>query len=400
MSRAVRTTESFFVVAMRPDGGRSLGMRRAASDRALYDQLRRERLVPLKTWVLPAWLGQESKLSLKEQLALNQQLGQLLGRGVPLVEALEVVSASVSSKSRPAVERIRDAVSSGTSFADACAQSGMLDAITVAVYRASERTGDLAGAAQQLAVTARRQIAVSGKAATLMIYPAVVMTISIIVSLVMLTMVVPKIGRSLESQRIELPAYSKLTMALGEGIRDNALPLMLAVLVGVFVIVALKKPIGALLGRVMRGTPFFRDVVVAQESTRFFTVMGAMSKSGVPLAESLGVALQALSHPKLRQQITQLRTRLIEGGVLRTMIDSVTALPLPTRRLLIAAERSGDLQTAFESLATDMAEEVDRRSARLLSLLEPLLIVVMFGMIGSLLLSIMIPMMQAASKAL
>jgi type II secretory pathway component PulF len=102
----------------------------------------------------------------------------------------------------------------------------------------------------------------------------------------------------------------------------------------------------------------------------------------------------------LRRQLETLRTRLIEGGVLRVLIENVTALPLATRRLLIAAERAGDLETAFDSLAADMADEVDRRSTRLLAALEPLLIVAMFMVVGTILLAIMLPIIGMASKAI
>jgi type II secretory pathway component PulF len=137
---------------------------------------------------------------------------------------------------------------------------------------------------------------------------------------------------------------------------------------------------------------------MTQESARFFTVMAAMTRGGVTLADALGVASGAISHPLLRKQLTTLRTKLIEGGVLRMLIEGVDALPLPTRRLLIAAERSGDLETAFETLADDMAVELDRRSTRLLAALEPVLIVIMFLVIGTLVLSIMIPLIRSTSQ--
>lgn len=123
-----------------------------------------------------------------------------------------------------------------------------------------------------------------------------------------------------------------------------------------------------------------------------------MTQSGVVLADALGVAEGAVSHPQLKQQLLRLRNRLIEGGVLRQLIDEVTALPLPTRRLLIAAERSGDLQQAFDTLAMDMAEEVERRSSRLLAVLEPALIVAMFLIIGTIVLAVMIPLITISSR--
>lgn len=386
-------------MAVRPDGSRAYGFRQAGSPRALADQLRRERLVPVRTVELPKWAGSTVRFSLKEQAEINTQLSQLLGRGVPLVEAMDVVTSAVSAKNRPVIARMRELVAGGSSFADSCERVGVFDRVTVAVYRAAERTGDLSGAAKQLAVTQRRQLAVSGKAATLMIYPAIVLTISLAVSVMMLTLIVPRIGKSLVSAGMKLPTYSKVTMAVGEFIGEQFLWICLGLVALGVVAFACREILLRLAQRLMRSTPFLRDVVLAQESTRFFTVMAAMTRSGVPLAEGLGVAIGALGHPVLRTQLTTLRTKLIEGGILRNLIDNVTALPLTTRRLLIAAERSGDLETAFDTLAIDMAEEVDKKSQRLLSVLEPALIVFMFVIVGSLLLSIMIPMIQAASKS-
>jgi type II secretory pathway component PulF len=266
------------------------------------------------------------------------------------------------------------------------------------VYRAAERTGDLAGAAKQLAITARRQLAVSGKAATLMIYPAIVLSISVIVVAVMMVAIVPRIGKAMAAMNAKLPWYTRAIMGLGEWMSQNAL--LLLGLVGALAIGAIivRKSVIRMAGRIARKLPMLKEVVLAQESTRFFSVMAAMTRSGVPLADALGVANEAVGHPELRKQLSTLRTRLIEGGVLRNLIEAVTVLPLATRRLLIAAERAGDMETAFDALATDMSEETDRRATRLLAALEPLLIVVMFVLIGSILVAIMVPLMTAASQ--
>lgn len=386
-------------VAVRPDGGRRLGVRRVRDRRQLAEQLRRERLVPTRTWSLPNWAAApDRKISLKDLAALNTQIAQLLSRGVPLVETLDVVARTVSARVRGRVERIRELVAGGSSFADACQNVGGFDTVTVSVYRAAERTGDLAGAAKQLASTARRQLAVSGKAATLMIYPAIVMTISVLVSVGMLTIIVPRIASSLKGAGVKIPAITQIVVGAGEFLRDNAMFLGIGVLGLVVVGIVMRRRIAAFLNLMMRRLPLMRDVVLAQESARFFAVMAAMTRSGVVLADALGVAVNVISHPTLSAELIKLRTRLVEGGVLKQLIEGVTSLPLPTRRLLIAAERSGDLQSSFETLAQDMADEVETRSSRLLAVLEPLLIVIMFFMIGSLLLSIMIPLIQATAR--
>jgi general secretion pathway protein F len=170
-----------------------------------------------------------------------------------------------------------------------------------------------------------------------------------------------------------------------------------AVVVG---LVIARRQVALVGGRAMRKMPVLRDLVLAQESARFFSVMSAMARSGVPLADALGVANEAVGHPKLRVQLGQLRQKLIDGGLLRVLIDNVSALPLATRRLLIAAERSGDLETAFEGLSSDLADEVERRAARMMAILEPGVILLMFGLVGPVILAIMIPLLTLTAKAM
>jgi type II secretory pathway component PulF len=317
---------------------------------------------------------------------------------VPLVEALDVVSQTVAPRTKPRMVRLRDLVQSGAAFADACRTVGGFDTVQIAVYRAAERSGDLAGAAKELAITARRRLAIAGKATTLMIYPAIVMSISLIVATLMMLVVVPMMGEGLAKSDIPLPAFSKVVIGTGMWMRDHVL--LLALVVGGLAILGIigRAAIFNFLQRVMRRLPVIRDVVLAQESARFFSVMGAMTRTGVPISDALGVSNQAIGHPMMRKQLERLRNRLIEGGLLRTLIDEVTTLPIATRRLLLAAERSGDLESAFHTLAGDMADEVERTSARLLAVLEPAMIIIMFTIIGTLLLALMLPMLTLTSN--
>jgi general secretion pathway protein F len=400
MSAVSKAAEPYFFVAATANGGRTLGVRQAAGERALAESLRRERLLLMRSYRLPAWAVRERALLLKDRAPMNDQLGQLLSRGVPLVEALEVTASAVSPAARPIVEQLKESVAAGSAFSDACQKAGVFDRVSVAVYRAAERTGDLAGTCKQLAENARRQLRVQQRVTTLLIYPMIVVCLGLAVTAVMITVVVPMIADSLRRMSVELPWITASIAAVGGFVRSNML-LVTAVVAAVAIAVILtRRAVGAAIARALRRTPMVRDVVLASELARFFSVMAAMTRSGVPLADALGVANEAIGMPALRQQLGTLRTRLIEGGVLRNLIEAVSALPLATRRLLIAAERAGDMETAFTSLAADMAEELDRRSSRLLAALEPALIIALFLIIGSLILSVMIPMMSVAQKAI
>lgn len=386
-------------MAAKPGGGRAIGVRQARDERHLAGELRKERMALLRSLKLPVSVRENtSDVKLKDQAELNTQLAQLLSRGSPLVEALEVTGASVSSTMKPRALRMRDLVAGGASFADACEQVGGFDRVTVALYRAAERTGDLAGAAKQLAIAARRQLQVQGKAATLMIYPAILLTITALAAAFLLTQILPKIGEALASAGAQLPWFTRFLLGLGTFLRDYLLIIgvvLAVVFTGIFIF---RKVVGGIVFAFMRRAPAIRQVVLAQESARFFSVMAALTRCGVPLADALGIGADAISHPEMRDQLEKLRARLIEGGVLRNLIDDVKALPMTTRRLMIAAERAGDLQSAFDLLATDMMEEVETRSARLMAFMEPAVIVFLFVVVGSVILGVMIPLLNLSSS--
>jgi general secretion pathway protein F len=389
---------AFLYIAVKPGGGRSVGVRQAPTIPALAQSLRTDNQLLIKSYRVPGYLARETSLSLKDQAALNEQLAQLLSRGVPLVEALDVVAQTVRPQTRPRMLRLRDHVQSGMSFADACKKVGGFDNVTIAVYRGAERSGDLAGAGKELAISARRRLKIAGKAATLMIYPAIVTTVSLIVASIMMIVVVPMMAQNFAKGDIKLPWYSQAVFGTGVWMREHVMLLAIALAAFLAAALVLRGAVARLIQLSMRRIPLMRDVVLAQESARFFSVMGAMTKTGVPIGDSLAVANQAVMHPVMRRQLDRLRQRLIEGGLLRTLIDEVTTFPIPTRRLLIAAEKSGDIESAFHTLAQDMADEVDTKSARMLAALEPTLIIIMAAFIGMLVFAMMMPMITAASN--
>lgn len=400
MSRTASSTGSFLYLANKPGGGRSVGIRRARSERALAEALRHDRQVLRRTWKLPVSSGDAGYFNLNDQAALNTQLAQLLSRGVPLVDAMEVAATVVSSKASERVLRMRDAVASGKSYAEACAQAGAFDEVAIAVYRAGERTGDLAGAAAQLGENARRIRLVAGKAVTMLIYPIVVLSIAAAAVLVLLTVVVPMIGNAMISAGVELPMFTKIVLGLGMFLRTNWLLLLIVLSVAGVLLVTGRAVVGRVLMGVVRRLPGVKAVIKHQELARFFSVMGAMARSGIPLADALAVGTKAIGDKAMARDLTRLRSRLIEGGVFRTLVEKVESLPQATRRLLIAADQGGELDSAFNALAQDHANEVDTRTTRLMAVLEPLLIVVLFVVIGVVIISVMLPMLSVTSQVL
>jgi len=391
------STFQYLFQAMTPTGSKTLGFRAATNEHQLADDLRREQLLLLRSWKLPVGGSPPARLPLADEAALNDQLTILLSRGVPLIDALEVAATVVHARSKARIMRLREMVAAGDSFSEACKKLGAFDVVTIAVYRSAERTGDIAGAARRLADSAKRRLSIRGKAITVMIYPAVVFSISILIFVGLLVFLVPMIAAQLRQMKITPNAFSQSIFSLGEWVSTNLGLSMLIVLgMGIGIIILRKRAIQGLLALANR-VPAISRLLLTVEMTRFFSVMAAMVKSGIPLSDALATATAVLSSPKLRAQFAVLQKSLVEGGIWRSLVEKVDELPLATRRLLIAAERAGDLDSAFDGLAKDMADEVDVRSARLLAFLEPAAIVLMFLLIGPLILAIAIPLMTFRS---
>lgn len=398
MSQVTSKSTQFFFVAVNAAGAKKMGLRAAPNEAELLTDLSNDRLLLLSAWPMPGWIAAKGDISTKDQLAINEQLESLLNRGVPLTDALDVAASLVSTSTKQRIEKMRAAVASGASFADACAQVDGFDDVTVTVYRAAEKSGDLAIAAGGLAQSARRKMAIAGKVGTLLIYPIMVLSIGVIVGVLMLVFVIPQIGAAIRSFGAELPWYTSAVLWLGEILRTQWLPIIsVLVLLAILGIVG-RKQLVAGINSLVRKLPLFGPLLLASESARFFSVMAAMTRSGVTIADALSVASEVVTHPKLNSQLHTLQTSLVEGGVFTTIIERVDAFPLSTRRLLIAADKAGDLESAFGGLSEDLSNEVNKQSDRLLAVLEPALIVLIFILVGGLIASIMIPLLTATSS--
>jgi len=398
VSQATPSTSQFFFVAVNTAGAKKLGVRAASSEAELNTDLSNERLLLLRAYPLPSWIATKNSIPTKDQLALNEQIESLLSRGVPLTDALDVAASLVTAPTRQRIEKMRAAVATGSSFADACAQIGGFDDVTITVYRAAEKSGDLAIAAGGLAQSARRRLAIAGKVGTLLVYPVMVLAIGCIVGVIMLVFVIPQIGDAIRSFGAELPWYTSAVLWLGDTLRSQWLPILsLLVILGAGAIVA-RRQLAAAIAAFVRRLPLFGPLVVASESARFFSVMGAMTRSGVTIADALTVASGVVTHPKLNEQLKNLQVRLVEGGVFSTIIERVDAFPMGTRRLLVAADKAGDLDSAFAGLSDDLSAEVNKQSDRLLAVLEPALIVIVFILVGGLIASIMVPLLTATGS--
>lgn len=388
---------SFVYIAASAAGSRTLGVRAATDRRELAQELRDDHLLLLRAWRMPGGAAPGARMGLKSEAAMHAQLATLVGRGVPLTESLDVAGSVLDARAAARLRKVREQVAGGATFADALERVGGFDPVAIGVYRAAEKSGALSEAADRLALAARRRLDVAQRIATMLIYPAIVFTIVVGVALVMLLVVVPMVGSALEQLGVTLPWYTRALLGASQWLRANLLSMSLAAVALAALLMTARDSVKRLGRRTLAAIPTVGSLRQAGEQARLFSVLAAMTRSGVPVAEALSVATGALSPGPLRAELTKLQRDLVEGGVLRDLLDRAKALPLATRKLLVAADKSGDLDAAFESLAEDAAKDVDKRAERLLVVIEPALLIVMFLFVGLLAFAIMYPIVTAAA---
>lgn len=393
---------TFYYTAMKASGSKAFGIKTVDSREALADLLKADGMLLLSASKLPFTLGSATSASqastkripLKDEFALNEQLSVLLERGVPLIESLDVARGVVSKKTSPLIEQLREKVVAGTSFADACDRSRRFDNVAVGVYRAAERSGDLAGAADKLAIAAKRRLAIRNKALTVTIYPSFILSIAALVLGGVLILLVPSLAEQFSQTTADLPWLSRAVFDGSLFLRDNLPAIFLVVLALIIVAATSRSALSSTALAVAMKLKPTRDLFRAAELSRFFAILAAMTRTGVPLADALSSANAALAEPKLRKQMDTLRDQLVQGSAFARIVDDVDLLPIETRKLLIAAERSGDLDTAFDALAERLADNVDTASARLLALLEPAIFLLIFVVLAPIILGISTALMS------
>ncbi len=336
------------------------------------------------------------RVSRADVQAFIRELANLLSGGVPLSRALEILSREASS---PAAKEqwsaIRDSVSDGTSLADAFSKwPKSFTNVYVAMVRAGEAGGFLDIVLDQIAGFQAREKKLTGKVKAATIYPLILAVLGFFIMIFLMTFFIPKFSTIFEDFGGRLPTLTLIIMGMSNFLTKYWMIILLAVIV-IFVGVqrALSKKEGR---RIMEGlllkTPMLGKILSRFALVRFSRMLGTLVKADVPLVNALNVANDAIGNQVLSDALTETVKKIRNGSPLAAgMAGCPQLFPPSVVEMIAVAEASGRLDQELVRLSETYEEDLDHRLDMLVAQVEPLLLFLMAGVVGTVVMGMLLP---------
>lgn len=380
------------------------GVLEADSARAARSQLRAQELTPLavepaaSSPARGAALIFRRRLSTREQALFIRQLASLLTAGLPIDEALSILSEQAERDYvRELVAALRAEVLSGQSLAGAFkAHPHDFPDIYRALVAAGEQTGKLGLILVRLADYIEARNALRQKIQLAFTYPIIVSMVAFCIVTFLLSYVVPQVVNVFVNTKQALPWLTVAMLALSGWVRQGWWA-MLAIVVFIAWLIRrlLRQPAPRLaFDRWLLDAPLVGKLVRGYNTVRFTSTLAILSAAGVPILRALQAAGETLSNKAMRRHIDEAIVRVREGAALSRALSGTQTFAPALVHLIRAGEATGDVTTMLERAAAGEAAELERRTLTLTSLLEPLLILAMGGVVLTIVLAVMMPIIE------
>ena len=335
-----------------------------------------------------------------DQAIATRQLATLIGAGIPLVEALGALTEQVeNTRLKSAISRVRDRVNEGASLADALSQTGIFGDLYVSMVRAGETGGALEQVLERLAEYLESQVRTRNKVLSIMIYPAIMFAVAMGVVMVLVTVVLPQITQLLESLNRPLPFYTLAIIGLSKFMREYwwAMGLALAALVIAFR-AALRTERGRTsLDAVKLRLPLFGKILRQLALARFTRTLSTLLAGGIPIVRALDISKHVANNRVLGAAVDKARDAITEGASIAAPLRRSGQFPPLVTHMVDVGERSGELEAMLAKVADTYDEQVENSVSRLTALLEPLLILIMVGLVLAIILATLVPLLEITS---
>jgi general secretion pathway protein F len=332
---------------------------------------------------------------------MTRQAATLVGAGIPLVEGLRALTEQVENPRLKAVlGQVFDRVNEGASFADALAQGGVFSPLYVSMVRAGEAGGALEAVLERLADYLEAQVRLRNKVSSILVYPLVMLVFAGFVVGVLVTVVLPQITQLLSALNQPLPFYTRWIIQGSEFTRSFWWAIALAVGALVF---SLRAVVRTSRGRAIWDRAKLRAPVVGRAVrqiaiSRFTRTLSTLLAGGLPIVRALETAKDVANNTVLGVAVDRARESITEGASIAQPLRASGEFPALVTHMIEVGERSGELEKMLAKVADTYDEQVETTVTRLTALLEPLLILVMVGIVVVIILATLVPLLNITTS--
>ena len=382
------------------------GIMEAADVTMVESRLRAQQLNPVKVKKKPKEFHIEigSPVSDKELVVFTRQFATMIDAGLPLVQCLEILAAQGDNRRfNQILKDIKGHVEQGATFSDSLRRHPkVFDDLYVNLVQAGEAGGILDTILQRLSVYIEKRVKLKRQVRSAMVYPSAVLAVAIIVIFVLLTWVIPAFQGMFADFGGEdtLPGLTLLVIGVSEWFVGN----IFFILLGVFAVVAAVTYSYRTKGgkefwhRLFLTAPILGPVMRKIAVARFTRTLGTLLSSGVPILDAMSIVGKASGNVIVEQAVNVTADRIREGRTMAEPLAETKVFPSMVVQMIGVGEQTGALDQMLNKIADFYEDEVDVAVAALTSLLEPLMMVVIGGIVGFILIAMYLPIFDLAGK--
>ena len=330
---------------------------------------------------------------------VTRQLGTMLGSGIPMTEALRaMIEQAEDRRSETMFREIRERVNQGAGFADALADHpALFSELYVNMVRAGEASGNIDVVLTRLADYLQAQRTLRRKVVSAMTYPVMMIGLGILVVTALMTWVVPKITSMLEDTGQALPMPTQILVAVSDVFKNYWWLMFLGIALISFIFERIHKSSehGRLvIDRSLLRLPIVGDVLLKQSVARFTHTLSTLLQSGVPAVQSLEITSNVVQNRVISDATEFIRSRIVEGTDFATPLKQTGVFPSVVGYMVAVGEQSGELEEMLDRIAQAYDEEIEIATDRMTSVLEPIMIICLAVVVGYIVVSIVLPILQ------
>ncbi len=345
----------------------------------------------------------EAGVNVKDKALFASKLSALVDAGVPILRSLDLIrSQQRKPRFRRALTGMTEDVNQGASLADSMRRwPKVFDNLSIAMVEAGETGGVLDDTLKRLAKLLEDTAKLRNQIRGALAYPIIVLVIAILVFLGMTLFIIPVFANLYEQLGAELPFFTLIIVGISRALRSwYSLVLFGALLTGLFLFAryyatpAGRRQVDALLLRL----PLFGDLIQKTSTAQFCRTMSSLSRAGVPILLSLEILHETSSNRVVGDAIFSSRTDVSEGVPLSVALGTKNVFPDMAVSMLSIGEETGEMDKMLSKVADFYEDEVATATKALTSILEPVMIVVVGGIVGVILVAMYLPMFSIFDK--
>jgi len=383
------------------------GVTDAQDKKALIDALRKQDLIIVsiseesgksKRSALSKWGG---KIKISELVLFSRQMATMIDAGIPLVQALDILSEQIESRLfRAIILDVKKDTAGGLAFNEALAKHPRaFSPLFVNMVKAGESSGALDSIMDRLATYTEKTDSLIRKVRSAMIYPIAVSTMAVIVTLILMIKVVPVFKNIFADFGSDLPTPTLILVTISDFLVNHIV--VWSVLVVVFFVVVLRllrTPKGRVLyDRFLLNMPVFGIIMRKVAVSKFSRTLATLVKSGVPILSALEIVAKTSGNRVIEAAVMNVRNSIREGENITAPLQRSKVFPPLVVRMISVGEQTGELEKMLTKIADFYDDQVDAAVSGITSLIEPLIIAFLGTVVGGIVICMFLPIFKIAT---